>query len=343
MNKPNVNKICGTPLVAVYGATLFLLAMTVAVSLSLGAARMSVGEIFGGLFCREGHEIATTIIFHIRLPRIVAAIIAGAGLSLSGELLQAVTENPLAAPSIIGINSGAGLGVMIFLSLLPTATNVAGGLIMQLFAFLGAFFTTAIVISLAKRAGRGNSSIILAGIAVNALFNAAISFLSLLGVDALVSYNSFSIGGFSSVGYQMLIAPSAFVVVAAVVAIVLSPKIDLLMLGADAAALLGAHVRALRISAVVLASIAAASAVSISGLIGFVGLVTPHISRRIAGSTVSRSLPLSLILGALITTLADLFGRVLIPPTEIPVGITMAVLGVPFFIVLLMRGRRGYL
>ena len=342
MNKPCKNKM-RRRILTVYVISALLLLLSLAASLSFGAVRLMPHELFCGLFCKDGYEIATTVIYHIRIPRVLAALISGIGLAISGVLLQSVTENPLAAPSIIGINSGAGLGVMIFLTVFPTSTAICGGFLLQLFAFFGAFLTTVIVILLAKRAGNGGASIILSGVAINALFNAVISLLSLINTDAIISYNIFSIGGFSGVGYASLIAPGVIVVTCAVVSIFLSGRINLLSLGADAASMLGVRVRALSFLLVIMASLCAASAVSIAGLIGFVGLVVPHVSRRLVGDSAARSIPLSIILGGILTTLADLFGRVLIPPTEIPVGITMAAVGVPFFIVLLLRGRGRYL
>ena len=322
---------------------LFALISVLVLSVRFGAFEMNTKQFFSALFCKNGYGTETLIIYRVRAPRVVSALIAGVGLSLSGLLLQSVTGNSLAAPSVIGINSGAGLGVMIFLSLIPPIASIGASALMQLFAFLGALMTTIIVIMLSNAAGRGKSSIVLAGVAINAVFNAIIGAISLVDTDALASYNSFSIGGFSSCEYSSLIVPGAIVALCVGVAALASQDINLLLLGSGTAHLLGANVRRLRILCVITASAAAAAAVSIAGLIGFIGLVTPHISKKLVGQGFFKNLITTTLVGALVTTLADLLGRVLFSPTEIPVGIMMALVGAPFFIMLLFNGRREYL
>ncbi len=322
---------------------LFALAAVLVLSVRYGAYEMNTEQFFSALFAKDGYGTETLIIYRVRAPRVISAVVAGVGLSLSGLILQSVTSNPLAAPSIIGINSGAGLGVMIFLSSIPLSMSIGASALMQLFAFFGAFVTTIIVIMLSEGAGGGKSSIVLAGVAVNAVFNAAIGAISLLDTDVLASYNSFSIGGFSSTEYTVLAVPAVIVALCAAIAAAFSREINLLSLGAGGAHILGVNVRRVRVICVVIASAAAASAVSIAGLVGFVGLVVPHISRKLTGHGFSQNLVGSCLLGALVTTLADLLGRMLFSPTEIPVGIMMALVGAPFFILLLIGGRREYL
>ena len=322
-------------------AALFLAVFVLAVR--LGSAQLSAKEFFGGLFLRADFLTESVIIYHVRLPRVLAAAVAGVGLSLSGAVLQLVTGNDLAAPSIIGINSGAGLGAIIFMSFIPAGLGFAGNVILQIFSFGFAFLTTIIVIYLSERVGNGKSSIILAGVAVNAIFNAGISVVSLLDTDVLSSYNSFSIGGFAACEYSQLLLPAVVIFAAFAVLIILYRPINLLSLGYGMAHILGVNVRKIRIVAIITASALAAAAVSFAGLIGFVGLVAPHIAKRLVGYDFLRSATMSALVGATATTLADLLGRVLIPPTEIPVGIMMAAVGAPFFIILLCKGRRDYL
>ena len=323
-------------------AALVFLAVFV-LSIRLGSVKMSFSEFFGGLFLSDEFVTEGIIIYHVRMPRVLAAMLAGVGLSLSGTLLQAVTDNELAAPSIIGINSGAGLGAIVCLSFLPSVGGYFGNALLQIFSFLFAFMTTILVIILSERAGRGRASIILAGVAVNAVFNAAISLISLIDTDVLASYNSFSIGGFAAVEYGELIIPAIIISVCFALSLALHRQINLLSLGGGCAHVLGVNVRLLRIISVTLASALAAAAVSFSGLIGFVGLVAPHIAKRLVGSHFLRSATMSALVGAIVTTLADLIGRIVIPPTEIPVGIMMAAIGAPFFIILLCKRRGEYL
>ena len=325
------------PLFAVLLLAVFIL------SVRYGSAKMSLSEFFGGLFSLGGFETERIIIYNVRMPRVLAAMVGGIGLSLSGSVLQAVTGNDLAAPSIIGINSGAGLGAMIFLSFAPTVSHIGGSLLLQMFSFFGAFLTTIIVITLSEKAGGGKASIVLAGVAINAVFNAFISAISLIDTEVLPSYNSFSIGGFASCEYKDIIIPAVIIVISLLISICLSRYVNLMSLGVGGAHILGVNVRAVRIVCIILASASAASAVSFAGLIGFVGLVVPHITKKIVGTGFCRVVTMSTLLGATITALADLLGRVLLSPTEIPVGITMALIGAPLFITLLYRGRREYL
>lgn len=320
-----------------------LLVAAVFSSVALGSVRMSLGQLFGGIFVRDGYDLQTLIIYNIRLPRTLAAVLGGCGLAVSGAVLQAVTENDLAAPSIIGINSGAGLSAMIFLAFVPINMSLVGNMLLQIFSFFGAFLTTIIVVSLANRAGGSKAAIVLAGVAVNAVFNALIGAVSLVDSDVLSSYNSFSIGGFALTEYRELSFPAVIIALSIVIALAVAPRINLLSIGSDGARILGVNVSSLRILCIIIASASASAAVSFSGLIGFVGLVAPHISKRLVGADAARCIPASAMIGALVTTVADLFGRILLPPTEIPVGIMMALLGAPFFMVLLFKERREYL
>lgn len=308
-------------------------------SLFLGSVRMSVSEFFGALFFRSD-ETNSIILYSLRLPRILAAVVAGVGLSLSGVLLQGVTDNSLASPNVIGVNSGAGFGTVLCLAILPVGSSVLRFSLLPLFAFVFAVLTTLAVLAIASGVGGTGTSVLLSGVAVTALLNAFISAITLADTDVLSSYNSFSVGGFYGVTYEELAIPSAIIVVCLITALLLSKEIDLFCLGSDTAALLGVNVKCLSIICIVLASLSAAAVVSFAGLLGFVGLVVPHIARSIFGYRMRSLIPATAIIGATVTTLADLVGRVVIAPSEIPVGIMMAIVGAPFFIFLLIRRKR---
>lgn len=314
---------------------LVLLAGMALLSLRAGSASLGWRAFFGGLFRQPGYGTETTILWYIRLPRIVGAVLAGAGLSVSGVLLQGVTGNELAGPNIIGVNAGAGFAVMLWLFFLPG--RILG---IPLGAFCGAFLTTLLIVSLASRIYSSKSTVILAGIAVTAMLNAGISFFSLLDPDVLVSYNYFSVGGLSGVHLQELAVPAAIILAALLAALLLSRQIDILCLGDALASSLGVRVRRLRTLCLVLASASAAAVVSFAGLLGFVGLVAPHMARRLAGPGMKLLLPVAALLGAILVLAADLLGRILFAPSELPVGIVMALIGAPFFFWLLLR-RRG--
>ncbi|MBQ8415927.1 MAG: iron ABC transporter permease [Clostridia bacterium] len=329
---------CSVPGFLTLFAALLLSALC---ALRFGSAHLSWAEFFGALFFEQGAETDSLILYSVRLPRILAGVLAGVGLSVSGVLLQGVTDNALASPNVIGVNAGAGFGVMLTLAVLPAGLGALRFSLLPVFAFAGAFLTTLTVVLLSRRTGAGRSAIVLSGVAMSALLNALISGMTLLDPDILSSYNAFSIGGFRGVQYGELILPTLMILICFLVSLVLSNGIDLLSLGGRAASVLGVPVGALRTVCILCASASAAAVVSFAGLLGFVGLIVPHMARRLVGNKTSYLLLTSALLGATVTVLADLFGRVLLAPTEIPVGITMALLGAPFFIFLLFQERGG--
>jgi len=320
------------PLLFAVLAALVLLAG--AFALCLGSAGLSLKEIYGGLTGDPACAAAGQILRAVRIPRLLASLLAGAGLASAGVLLQAVTGNALASPNIIGVNAGAGLGVMLALCFLPGTAFVW----MPAAAFCGAFGTTLFLVFTAGRS-RSRTTLVLAGVAVNAVLNAAISFLSLLYPDVYASYGYFSAGRVSGVSAGELLLPALGMAAVFAFAMALSPRLDLLCLGESLAASLGVRVRLLRVLALAAASALAAAVVSFAGLLGFVGLVVPHVARRFVGSRLPVLLPASALLGMALVTAADTLGRTLFAPTEIPVGIVMAAVGAPFFFWLLLRRR----
>lgn len=315
-------------------ALLAVLAISLWAGARFGSTWMSPAAFWGALLHRSGFETQTVILYAVRLPRVLAAVVAGAGLSLSGVLLQSVTDNPLAAPNLIGVNAGAGFGMVLVLAVAPTALSL-----MAPAAFVGAFLTTLVIVSLASRS-RSRAALILAGVAVSTALSAVISCFTYADADLLASFNAFSVGGFAGVGIDELVVPAVTVTVCALACAVLGDRIDLLCLGDASARLLGVRVGALRLICVLCASAAAASAVSFAGLLGFVGLIVPHMARRLYGHRTRPLVVASCAVGATVCVLADLVGRTLAAPSEIPVGIMMALLGAPFFLWLLVR-REG--
>lgn len=318
----------------VCGTLALLLVLAALASLSIGSARIPLKALVGGLLNRPENETERIILLSIRLPRTIAALVAGVGLSVSGVLLQGVMANPLASPNIIGVNAGAGLAVILCLSLFPTALNA-----LPLAAFAGAFLTASLILSLARTTGRKKSTVVLAGVACTSLFQAAISFLSSLDSDVLSLYTSFSIGGFAGVSLDQLLLPALLVAACLLASIGLSGRIAALSLGDNLASALGVHVTVMRAVCLMLASMSAAAVVSYAGLLGFVGLVVPHIARRLVGAQMRDQLCTAALTGAVLVTLSDLAGRTLFSPAEVSVGIVMAFIGAPFFFALLLRKR----
>ena len=277
---------------------ILLLLCVVLLSLRFGSAAMDGQAFWGGLLRQEGFETQSLILYSLRLPRLLQGILAGVGLSVSGVLLQSVTGNDLASPSIIGVNAGAGFAVILLLSFFPHA---AAGLPPA--AFLGAFLTT-------------------------------------LDTDVLVSYSYFSVGGLSNTDIRLLWLPGGIILLGFAAALAFSGQIRLLCLGDGMALSLGVRVKRLRMLCLVCASACAAAVVSFAGLLGFVGLIVPHISRRLAGTKTGPLLAVSAMTGSILVLTADLLGRVVFAPSEVPVGIVMAFIGAPFFFFLLLRRRK---
>ena len=311
-------------------------------ALRFGSVCLSAKDFYSALFMRVGYETESIIIYLVRLPRLLAALLAGVGLSVSGVLLQNLTDNALASPNTIGVNAGAGLGAVLSMSAFFISSPFFMASLNSFFAFMGAFLTTLFVLFLSYKAGGSKSSVILAGVAVTAVLNAAISVITLIDSDILISYNAFSIGSFSGVKYGQLILPCIVISLCFILSACLSRQIDVLCIGDGMAALTGVNIKLLRICCILCASASAASVVSFAGLLGFVGLVVPHIARKIVGNSTKILIFVSAIVGAIITASADLLGRIILAPSEIPVGIMMALIGVPFFIFIMFKKKGEY-
>ncbi len=305
-------------------------------SLFVGSSALPFSDVLVGLFSFGQGGTASLIMRNIRLPRALGALLSGLALALSGFLLQRATDNDLCAPNIIGINSGAGFGVMLVSSLFPSLFFFE-----SLFAFLGAILASLFVLILASSSrSLSRTAVVLGGVAVGALFSSFISFLSLAYPDALVSYTAFSVGGLSGVYFDDILIPSIIILICLFVSLFLSPRLNYLSLGDELASSVGIRVRLLRTVCIVIAAALSAAAVSFVGLIGFVGLIVPHLARRTGVSDARFLIPLTSLLGASLVMLADIFARVLFAPGEVPCGIFTSLLGAPFFIYLLVRRNR---
>lgn len=279
-------------------------------------------------------SVSNIVFFSIRLPRVFAALLSGLAFSVSGLLIQKATGNGLSSPNIIGVNSGAGASVLLFLSLAPDMFAI-----LPLVAFFGAIISVSIVFLISSLTKRVSSSVslILSGVAVNALFNAVISTISSLDPETMASYSAFSIGGFSGIYSSMLRVPALLIIISIALSFLLSDRMDVISLGDEIASSMGYRPLGIRILLIAIASLLAASAVTFSGLLGFVGLVTPHAASFLTSGNSRRTLILSSLIGPSLVMLSDLAGRTIISPSELPAGVFMAIIGVPFFIFLLLR------
>ena len=307
------------------GAVLFCTAAFVC-ALLFGSTRLDFSALLDGVYKK--------IFLYVRLPRALACMTAGAGLAVSGAIIQSVLANRLASPSLIGVNAGAGLAVTVC-----AALGILGGWQSSLASFAGAFGAVMTVALASKKFGASRGTLILMGVALNSFLNAFSSAIVTLCPDAGVLSNDFKVGDFSAVTYGRLI-PSAVITAAALfLTFTLSNMLDVMTLGAENAAGLGVNVPAARTLFLLLAALLAGAAVSIAGLLSFVGLVVPHAVRRMGAGACAYLLPLSALFGAGFVTLCDLVARTAFAPYEIPVGIIMAFVGAPFFIILLIKGK----
>lgn len=311
--------------------------MSAVLSLWIGSVKLSPAQVLDVLLGRDTVSTAARIILYSRLPRTCASMLAGASLAVSGAVIQTVLNNPLASPSVIGVNSGAGFAVALVCAIAPLAQQYT-----PVVAFGGALTGVLLVTGLSWYTGASRMTVILAGIAISALFSSGTDAVVTLVPDALNGVTDFRIGGFTGVTMAQL-APAAWLILISLgITLSLSQQMDILALGSDTAQSLGLSVRSVRFILLVLATALAGAAVSFCGLIGFVGLIVPHTMRRLLGENSLTLLVSSALGGAFFVTICDLLARVLFSPFELPVGIILAFAGAPFFLWLLFKQRGGH-
>lgn len=300
-------------------------------SLTLGSVDISFSTIVHTLL----GNVQTTdemVIWNIRFPRNIVGALVGANLAVSGAILQAVMKNPLADPGIVGVSSGAGLAGVIMLIFMPEAS-----ILLTPVAFVGAMLSAAAVYALAWKNGIRPTRIILAGVAVSAFLGSGISALLVFYSDKVQGALLWMVGGLSARSWPQVETLFPYTILGLVLALAGCKALTILSLGDETARGLGVPVERVRFSMTAVAALLAAGAVSVAGLIGFVGLVVPHIVRLIIGTDYKYVIPGSAILGAGVLVFCDTLGRVAFSPIEIPAGIIMAFLGAPFFLYLLRR------
>ena len=318
-----------------FAALALALVLCAAASLCLGAVYLSPAELLRPLLGGDD-SAAYRILFYSRVPRTCGSLLAGAALAVSGAVIQSVLNNPLAAPNIIGVNTGAGLAVTLLCAAAPTAVALVPAA-----AFLGALGSVLLVLGIGERTGASKMTLVLAGVAISSVLGAGIDTVVTLVPDALVGYSDFRIGGLANVPMSRIV-PAFWVIAAALIGVFsLAEELDVLALGVDTAQSLGLQAKRMRLILLALAAALAGAAVSFSGLLGFVGLIVPHGMRRLLGQESRPLLAASALGGAAFLTASDLAARLIFAPHEIPVGIVLSLAGGPFFIALLLRQRGG--
>ena len=317
------------------GGGILLLLLAVLIGISCGIADLSWQELKDGL-CFGVQSENYRIVYLIRMPRVFCGILAGTNLALAGCILQGILRNPLADPGIIGVTAGAGLFAMVIMIILPEITNLV-----PIAAFIGAMVAVAIVFALSWQRGVQPLRMILAGVAVAAFFGGAQTALMVFYSDRIQSTINWMAGGFQGASWShvSMILPYTLLGLAAVFFI--SRWLNALQLGEDTARSIGLPVEKIRFVLLILAALLAASAVSVAGMLGFVGLVIPHMVRLVTGSDFDYLLPCSAIWGAAFVSMTDSAARLALAPIEVPVGVFMSFFGAPFFLYLLKKGMKS--
>ncbi len=304
-------------------------------SIIIGAKVLSIEDITKFILGQEVDAYVKNIIILVRIPRALGGFICGLALATSGVLLQTALGNALASPSTIGVNSGAGMFVLIAMILFPLNYFAK-----TFSAFIGAVTISLIVYFVAVVSGTSKMTIVLAGVAISTLCNAVIDSITIINPDSIYDKTSFYIGSLSSVTYTQLVFSTFFILIGFITILFFHREIDIMILGDEVSSTLGLNIKFIRLIIILCASLMAGASVAIAGLLGFVGLIVPHISLMLFENESKTIIPKTGLLGGIFVVFADLLSRILYSPYEVPVGIILSFFGAPFFIYLLFSGKK---
>ncbi|MDD9194752.1 iron ABC transporter permease [Aliivibrio sp. S3MY1] len=325
--------------------SLFIIAIS---SIATGPMNITLSDSFHSLMPWSSAEIPAhinLIIHQVRLPRTILSMLVGAILAISGVVMQGLFRNPLAEPGIIGVSAGAALGaamaIVLFSSVAQQFPIIMSFAAIPIFAFFGGAITTLIVYRLGtSKFGTSITVMLLAGVAISALSGAGIGYLNFIADDQMLrDLSLWSMGSLAGAKWSDLLLAVIGLVVLLSLFMKNAPGLNALLLGEAEAKHLGINVQSLKKRMIILSAVGVGITVSLSGMIGFIGLIIPHLGRMIAGPNHKTLLPLSALLGGLLLTCADMFARVAVSPAELPVGIVTAIIGAPFFLYLLFTQR----
>ena len=326
------------------------LLVSIVVSISLGAASPGFSEalqvIFSKLFpflsINPGSQVTQVIVLNLRLPRILLAMLAGAGLAAAGATMQGTLRNPLVSSYVLGISSAAGFGAALAIVFGVGILSIFGGYIVIVNAFLFSVVAMVIVYGIARLRGMSSETVILVGVAVGFLFSALLSLIQYVApqYQAVSAVVFWLMGSFTSATWQSILIVFPIVVVTIVLMTQQSWNINVMSMGEDVATSLGVNSKRVLATNMVLETLATASIIAFTGVIGFVDLIAPHIARMLIGNDHRFLIPCSALVGAFLLLCSDTVARLVIAPTELPVGIVTSLLGVPFFIYILVNKRR---
>jgi iron complex transport system permease protein len=327
-----------------------LIIIVISVSLGAGSPRFNeviqviLSKLFPFFGVEPGPQITQIIVFEIRLPRVVLAVIAGAGLAASGVAMQGVLKNPLVSPYILGISSAAGFGAALAIALGIGVVTQYGGYMVVANAFVFSFLAMLMVYGIARLRGVTPESVILAGVAVGFLFSAMLALVQFIAPEhaAVRAIVFWLLGGLYTATWESILIILPIVLVAIALIMRHSWDMNVMSLGEEVAMSIGVNSQQVIVICMALATLATASIVSFTGVIGFICLVSPHIARMMIGSDHRFLLPCSTVLGALLLLCSDTLARLVLMPSEVPIGIVTALIGVPFFLYLLLSRRRQF-
>lgn len=315
----------------IIGGTALVLVILVVLFSTIGSVNLSLGEIISPLI-HQDNSMVMTIVYKMRLPRNILAVLIGANLAVSGVLLQSVMKNPLADPGITGVSSGASVAAIIILLLMP---QLSGAL--PLFAFVGGAIACALVFIMAWKNGLRPERIVLAGVAINTILGGFISLLSTLFSDRIQSAILWLNGSLATKTWSHVDMLFLYSLIGLGLSLFLIRSTNVLQLGDESAKNLGFNVSRTRLVISAVAVFLAAISTAVVGIISFIGLIVPHIARLLMGSDHKYTIPFSMVLGAIVLLIADTLARTIGGSIEIPVGVITSIVGGPFFLYLLRK------
>ncbi|AMK14211.1 iron ABC transporter permease protein [methanogenic archaeon mixed culture ISO4-G1] len=311
------------------------------VCLMFGAASYTIEDVLA-VFRGEGDWGITYIVYNLRIPREICALVVGAGLSIAGVGMQAMFRNPMASPSVLGLSSGASFGACLALAF--GIGSFLGGYPVPIMAFIFCFVTMFLVYGLATtRYGTPVTLLLLSGIAVGALFSGMTSFVEyIVESDVLQGIVFWTMGGFSRCFWSQVSMGCPIIILGILMIAVCHRELNLISLGEEQAESLGVNIRRTRFMLLIGTSLAVGGSVAISGVIGFVGLIIPHVCRALCGPNHKMLIPMSILVGAVFMILMDTLAKTIMAPAEMPVGILTSLLGAPFFIYIMRKKRAEF-
>ncbi|HZG81156.1 MAG TPA: iron ABC transporter permease [Brevibacillus sp.] len=329
------------------GATTLLLIASTLYAISRGAVEVPLYDLLAILFGQSSDEMLTYIVYEVRLPRIVMAIVTGISLSCAGVIMQALLRNPLADPFTLGVSSGAAFGAALAIVAGASVFGInlvqSGHWMIALNAFVFGCLAVLVVYGIARLKNSSTTVLLLAGVAIGQLFSAGVSGLKYFSDnEALKDLVVWLMGGFWGAKWQVLQILIPLLVLSLGILVKYAWDLNALSAGEEVARTLGVKVKRIRWVCLLVVTLMASTTIAFTGIIGFIGLVAPHISRIIIGTDTRFLLPCSCLVGALLLLLSDTAARMLLSPVEIPVGIITALFGAPFFVYLLVKKRRDY-